>query len=223
MIDPRLEGIDITPSLSSRPAREPDYRAEAEGMAAVSDALARDGDVLGRLGEVALTVCNAESAGISILEFDANVQMFRWHAIRGAWAGYEGQGLPRHASPCGETVARRATVLMRTPHVAFPEVRPAQPPIVEVLLSPFRILGETLGTVWVVSHTEGRTFNREDARITERLAAFASDAFLVQEQLSRAREVRDELARFNNRLMKILERTPSQRASLAIPEKSAAA
>jgi hypothetical protein len=217
MTERALDGIDITSSLHIRPVRAPDYKAEADGMATLSEALAKDGDVLAALAEVALAVCNAESAGISVLELDANVQLFRWHAIRGAWASYQGQGLPRDGSPCGETVARRATVLMRTPHLVYPEVRPAQPPIAEVLLSPFRILGETLGTVWVVNHTEGRAFDREDARITERLAGFASNAFLVQEQVRRAHERHEELTRFNSRLLKILDRTEAQHTPAGLP------
>ena len=210
---PALDGIDITPSLCTRATREPDYKAEADAMARLAASLTGDGNMLDALADVALTTCHAESAGISILELDAHVQMFRWHAIRGAWAKYQGQGLPRHASPCGETVARRSTVLMRTPHVVYQDLRAAEPPIAEVLLSPFQILGETLGTVWVINHAEGRMFTAEDARITERLAAFASNAFLLQDQVRRTNEMRDELGRSNRRLLKILERTGSGQAS----------
>jgi GAF domain-containing protein len=209
-----ISHLDITAQLSARPARTAAYEAEAGAMLLLAGELERaEGDVLGRLAQVALELCRAQSAGISILEADGTRQIFRWHAIRGAWAHFEGQGLPRDASPCGITVARGQTFLMEQPGLVFPEVAKASPPIAEVLLTPFRILGETVGTVWVIAHDESVRFDAEDARLVERLARFASTAFLLREQVSHAMEVRDQVFRSNRRLVKIVEELRAERGN----------
>jgi hypothetical protein len=198
--------LDITASLRDRPSRAPDYQAEAEALHELAGELERgEGDMLGKLADIALRICRAQSSGISVLEPDGSRQVFRWHAVRGTWAHFEGHGLPREASPCGITVARRSTFFMKQPGLVFPEVAKATPAIAEVLLAPFDILGETLGTVWVIAHDESVRFDAEDARIVERLARFAGKAFLLQEQASHAVEMRDEMYRANRRLTKIVE------------------
>ena len=209
-----ITDLDVTAELSARPARSPDYQAEAEAMSLLAAELERpEGDVLARLAEVALERCRAQSAGISILEADGERQIFRWHAIRGAWSHLQGEGLPRDASPCGITVARGSTFLIRRPALAFPELVKPEPAIVEALLAPFRILGEALGTVWVISHDESLRFDSEDARLVEHLARFASTAFLLREQVSHAMEVRDQVFRANRRLVKIVEKLRAERSA----------
>ena len=205
-----LPDIDHTPRLAARPMREPDHRAENRALHRLADEVADPaGNVLAVLAEVALELCGADSAGTSILEPGATGPMFRWHAIRGEWAKYEGQGLPRDGSPCGVTIARNDTCLMSHPERFFPAVAAADPPIAEVLLAPFLILGEPLGTVWVIFHDgnarAARAFDREHARQVEVLARFASNAFLLQQQAANAVEARDEMYRANRRLTRILQ------------------
>lgn len=205
-----LQEIDRTPLLAARRQRVPDYASENAALRRLASELANPAcDVLAELAEVALELCAADSAGISVLEPDAPDRMFRWHAIRGEWSKYEGQGLPRDGSPCGVTIARNETCLMGHPERHFHAVAAADPQIDEVLLSPITLLGEPLGTVWVIFHEvedrPRRAFDNEHARLVESLARFASDAFLMQEQLRNATEVRDEAIRTNRRLMKVLQ------------------
>lgn len=215
-----LSEIDCTPLLASRPSRPADHARENEALQRLGGELANPGgNVLAALAQAALELCDADSAGISILEPDGAQPMFRWHAIRGAWAKYEGQGLPRDESPCGVTVARNETCLMRRPERCFPAVLGADPRIAEVLLTPFLILGEPLGTVWVIFHEEGeprRQFDREHARTIESLARFASNAFLLQEQARHATEARDEIFRVNRRLTKILTNMGASAENIAV-------
>lgn len=213
--------LDTTARLRERPSRAPDYEVEADALHELAGELERaDGDVLGKLADLALRICRAQSSGISILEPDGDRQIFRWHAVRGKWAHFEGQGLPREASPCGITVARRRTFVMKRPGLVFPEVAKAEPSISEVLLSPFEILGETLGTVWVIAHDESVVFDAEDARIVERLARFASRAFLLQERASHAVEMRDEMYRANRRLTKIVQGVQAAHEDAVEPPRS---
>lgn len=175
-----LSEIDRTPLLAARPTRVPEFAAENAALRRLASELTNPAsDVLAALAEVALDLCAADSAGISVLEPDAPEPMFRWHAIRGEWSKYQGQGLPRHGSPCGVTIERNQTCLMGHPERHFPAVAAADPQIGEVLLSPFVILGEPLGTVWVIFHeVEGRPrrfFDNEHVRLMENLARFASN------------------------------------------------
>ena len=39
------------------------------------------------------------------------------------------------------------------------------PPIVEVLLIPFHVADEPIGTIWAIAHDESRKFDAEDERI----------------------------------------------------------
>jgi GAF domain-containing protein len=206
-----LSEIDRTPLLARRNGRPADYAAESAVLQRLAAELGNPaGNVLGCLAASALELCGADSAGISLLEPDACDPMFRWHAIRGDWAKYEGGGLPRDGSPCGVTIARNQTCLMTHPERYFPAVAGAEPAIDEVLLTPFLILGEPLATVWVIFHARNdrpqRAFDKEHVRQVESLARFASNAFLLQEQVRNATEARDEALRANRRLMKVLQK-----------------
>lgn len=204
-----LASIDRTALLAMRPARAAEHAAENQALQRLGHELANPGgDVLAALAQEALELCRADSAGISVLEPGVPQPVFRWHAIRGRWAQYQGQGLPRNGSPCGVTIGRNQTCLMTHPERVYPGVAAAEPAIEEVLLAPFSILEQPLGTVWVIFHAEPRArgaFDREDARLVQSLARFASNAFLVQQQARSAVEARDEIYRSNRRLMKILK------------------
>jgi hypothetical protein len=43
-------------------------------------------------------LCNAHSAGVSILEEENGRELFRWHAIAGVFASYRWGSMPRYAS-----------------------------------------------------------------------------------------------------------------------------
>jgi hypothetical protein len=201
-----LRDILITDRLASRPSRPPDHAAETRALKELARSLSSGGAILQNLSEVALQLCFAHSAGVSLLETDGGEQMFRWRGLAGEWAGFLNGGLPRHASPCGVVLDLNRTILVDRPGRHFVHVAEAQPELVEGLLAPFQVLGETVGTVWVLSHTEARRFDREDARIVESLAQFAGAAYLVLESLMRAWEMGDELSRSNSRLMKTNEK-----------------
>jgi signal transduction histidine kinase len=117
-------------------------------------------------------LCDAHSAGISLLEGD----VFRWEAVAGVLAAERGRTTPRVQSPSGVCIERGTTQLMRLVSRCFPALS-AEPPIVEMLLFPFYDHGQPIGTVWIVSHTEERTFDREDARLVRVLSQFASAAW----------------------------------------------
>jgi signal transduction histidine kinase len=109
-------------------------------------------------------------------------------------AEFRNNTMPRAASPCGLCIDENATQLMYLPDRLFPALL-AEPRFVEALLIPFHVQEKPLGALWVVSHTEGRTFDREDERILRMLAQFASAAWQLWkavEQAEQANHRKDE-------------------------------
>lgn len=189
-----LQEMLITEQIRHRPARVPDYAAENRALRVLARELDKPaGNVLKRLCELALELCHAQSAGISLVEFEGTEKVFRWQGVAGRWARYVGGGLPRNASPCGVVVDRKATQLMNRPGQVFPLVALAETELGEALLAPFHILGECVGTVWILSHDETRKFDGEDARVMESLASFAAAAFTIRDTLGRSMELNDEI------------------------------
>lgn len=181
-----LRRIDITGLLATRTARAPDHAAENRALAALAEQLAHSPRaVLRGLAQAALDLCQAHSAGISLLE--AGHDVFRWHAVVGAWAPFEGGTMPRALSPCATVVARDAAVLLRNPEEHYlipPEVSPA---ITEALLIPFHIGGKAVGTLWILAHEEGTHFDAEDERLMRNLGKFAASAYQNLAALEAAR------------------------------------
>lgn len=129
------------------------------------------------LTDVAVEVCGADTAGISILEKDDNGGHFRWRAISGLYAAHLGGMTPRDFSPCGTTIDRNAPQLVSRPGRYFSYFNEVQPPVVEGLLVPFSVAGRPVGTMWLVAHDERRKFDSEDTRVLTALANFAAAGY----------------------------------------------
>ncbi|MEP7068969.1 MAG: GAF domain-containing protein [Usitatibacter sp.] len=194
------EILDST-DVAKRVARPANHAAENRALRMLAAELEKpDGDVLGKLCDAAIELCGAHSAGISIIESDGVETVFRWHAVSGQWSKYCGGKMPRNASPCGTVVDRNEALLMCRPARLYPIVSEVEPEPVEGLLAPFHMLGEPVGTVWVVSHDESRKFDSEDVRVMESLAQVAAAAYIARVEINRANETRDEALRANERL-----------------------
>lgn len=181
-----LEDILRTDALFSRPAREPEHAAENRALLDIARAFEESPDtVLQTLVTIAMRLCRAESAGISMEEIDGTEPIFRWRATAGVLGPALGGTMPRFFSPCGVTVDRRAPQLMTEPIRYYPYIAKLNLPIREVLLTPFYRHGVPVGTLWIVNHTQPeRAFDAEDARIVGNLARFvsAATAFLDDRQ-----------------------------------------
>ncbi|MDB5108258.1 MAG: Autoinducer 2 sensor kinase/phosphatase LuxQ [Candidatus Binatus sp.] len=165
-----LDDVDIRAELRSRPSRAPGYEAEHRALAALAAELAENPrNMLQRLTEVAVELCGADTAGVSILEGDT----FRWEALAGVFGSRRNDRMPTDASPCGVCLERNSTQLMYLADRRFPALL-ADPRFVEALLVPFHEHGVPIGTVWIVAHNYERKFDREDERIIRSLAQFAS-------------------------------------------------
>jgi signal transduction histidine kinase len=170
-----LLAVVVTSELTRRPRRAPDFEAESRALAEAARMLsASPGSILQRLAELAVVLCKAHSAGVTLLETVGTEPVLRWQALAGKFATHRGATLPRSFSPCGTTLDRDAIQLMSRPVRHFPYMNAWLPAIEETLLAPFRLNGKPLGTIWVVAHDDTRRFDSEDARLLASLSNFAA-------------------------------------------------
>ncbi len=170
-----VDRVIRTHMLRERPSKAPNHQAESAAMIKLVEALANDPDsVAQRLVEAALSLTSAGSAGLSLAETEDGKEIFRWIATAGEYSRYLRGTMPRDFSPCGEVLRRAEPLLMRDMIRAYPYVDMLHAPPAEVLLVPFSKDGTLVGTVWVVGHSPGHTFDEEDLRLVKSLAVFAS-------------------------------------------------
>jgi len=172
-----LAAVIATPELTSRPRRAPDFEAESHALGTLLATLSTSPrSALQKLAEVALELCSAHSAGISLVEDSRGVPVIRWRALAGQFAPHVGSTLPREFSPCGTVLDRDALQLMIRPVRHFACIDSLAPVIEETLTIPIHVDGRPLGTIWVVAHDFTRHFDAEDARLLTSLGSFAGAA-----------------------------------------------
>src|SRR5690349_6165106 len=197
-------GADILTDveLKLRPARRAAFAAENEALHTLARLLIDQPEALPRrLAEIALELCGAGSAGVSLLEDTPDGTVFRWTALVGQLGSYEGGCTPRRFSPCGLCLDRGEAILVIDPARRFDYFNDIDAPISEGLILPLFGAGKrSLGTLWVVAHPGTRQFDREDLRVMSRLADFTALAIEcaaaqaeVKESERRARELLDAL------------------------------
>ncbi len=180
-----LEAVVSTDELARRNSRQPDWERESRALGELAEAMSQSPEtVLQKLADVALELCRADSAGVSIEEGD----IFRWRATAGAYAGYKGGTMPRDFSPCGVVIDRNSCQLMSTPVRYFPYISDLCAPVEEVLLVPFYQNQVPIGTLWIVAHTSERHFDSEDARLVESLARFAGAAVQTLDRIEQSKQ-----------------------------------
>jgi two-component sensor histidine kinase len=191
VLDP--EEILITGHLYARPPRRPDLRAEVNAFQELSSLTATDAErAVQRFLEIALDLCGAGSAGLSLLESGtAGEAVFRWHALAGRFAPYVGGTTPRNHSPCGLCLDHHHTILVSLPARAFSYLGDTGPEIVEGLLVPLYDTGKKpIGTLWIVSHDVRKRFSATDARIMEQLAVQLTLALKVLQERNLLERIR---------------------------------
>ena len=180
---PSLDDILITPLLAERSAPPRDIVAEHEALAdLIGHAANEPSRLLQHLVDLAVRLCHAGSAGVSLLEPAAESAqgVFRWVAMSGAYREYVGGTTPESFSPCGVCLDRDTAQLYRYPARLFTYLAEASPPIVEGLVLPLRSEAGPLGTIWIVSHDEAGAFTSRDVAVMASLADFTSTALVLQ-------------------------------------------
>lgn len=169
-----LEEIIISSELPSRPMRSPDVVAEASAMQDLTSVMA-EGDVavFRALTILAMRLCDAGSAGVSVIEEGPSGSVFRWRVLAGVIQSFEGGCTPRDWSPCGACLDRGQATLYSHPDRHFTYLQALGMPIVEALVVPMLGHGKNGSTIWIVSHG-GRPFDAEDVRVMTALSCYAA-------------------------------------------------
>jgi GAF domain-containing protein len=170
----KLISVIITPQLSARPT----LRKNRDHVSAALDKLARrlsgsEQELLDALVRAALELCDAGTAGFSVLYEDE--QVFRWDALAGALAGAKGGTTPRAWSPCGTTLDFGTPQLFSNPSRCFEYFKNSPHQIFEGLVVPVYVGEKPLGTLWVASHDD-RKFDKEDLQVLQSFADFCGTA-----------------------------------------------
>ena len=169
-----LQSIIGTELLVSRPLRRANHRAERAAFHELTNILGQGRTaILKRLARLGLELCDAGTAGVSILEKTDEGEIFRWQALAGELASYQGGSTPRNFSPCGSCLDAGKPILYVHPARRFAYFNAISTLIEEGLVIPFYENGIAVGTVWIVSHDPQRVFDAEDLRIMMSLAQFA--------------------------------------------------
>lgn len=194
-----VDAVIATHLLRERPYRPPNLASENDALLALAQSLAQSSEgIADQLVRQAMRLCQADSAGLSLVDRDSGQDIFRWIATAGEYARYRDGTMPRHFSPCGEVLKRGTALLMQAPERHYPYVSQLHAPVHEVLLVPFESDGKQVGTIWVVSHSSDKRFDGEDLRVVKSLAIFASaisaTVGLVQDLQRRAERATVQLA-----------------------------
>lgn len=187
-----LESVLCKHELLTRPSLPPDYHAENHALLTIAQHMADSPQTtLQKIVEVALEICRAGSAGISLIS--EKTGDFYWPAIAGAWKSNIGGGTPRHFGPSGVVLDRNAAQLFTRPERCFSYLVSVAPTIEEILLAPFYVADKAVGTLWVVAHDRNRKFDVGDLRLIESLGRCVAAIYPLLKQDHLMREVNESL------------------------------
>jgi two-component sensor histidine kinase len=195
-----LEDVLITDELKRRLPTKADYLQEKLALQDLAWQMEDHAEkVFPRLVMLAMEVCAAASAGISLYEPQPNSSgLFRWHYLMGALAKFDGKTTPRDFSPCGICLDQGTPILMERPERFYNWLSDADISLPEVLLVPLYVgKAQPLGTLWIVAQ-EGQHFDSGHARVMTELAAFAGLALRMlrtEQRLNETLEQQETLTR----------------------------
>ncbi len=183
--DSGLEVVDLytEPSFMSRPLRDRDRAPHLDGMRRLAHAFVEHPDtLLQQLVNCAIELCGADSAGISLQQVSETGEVtYHWVATAGSYARFLDAVLPAFPSACGLCLERNRPQLFRVDQRFFDVLKVEAEEALDGVLMPWHV-GETNGTIWIISHTRREAFNRSDAQTMELLADFAAMAIRQRSQ-----------------------------------------
>jgi hypothetical protein len=200
--------------FASRKLHPRDAARQMSGLQRLSRAFVESPDtILQELVNIAIDLCEADSAGISVVRPDATDENFyNWVAAAGDYEPFFNAMLPRYPSACGIGLERGAAQHFRVGKRFFDILGVEAPLVADGLLLPW-FEGNTQGTIFVISHSRPEAFDSEDVRMMRTLADFAAmamrnrrqqEALVKQAELSAAASMADRLAhKINNPLQSL--------------------
>ena len=211
-----LKEVLITRQLAFRRLPAPRSGQEVSSLKQLADCFrAPEGVILQKFTDLTLEVCDAGSAGVSLLETsDSGEEIFCWAALSGGLAPCAGFTTSRYASASGACLDEGGPILLDRPARAFLYLDEIRIPIVEGLVLPlYDGNGRALGTVWVVFHDERRQFDGEDLRLMESLTQLLSTGLETARKI-RAAEAKSRMMRVGAAVALALTRRDTLRTML---------
>lgn len=186
-----LEVLDLRTDapFAARRIHTRDTAEQMAGLQRLSHALLeRPETILQELVNAAVELCEADSAGISIVREDAtDEQYYHWVATAGTYSGFLGAILPRYPSACGLTLHRSHAQHFTVGKKFFDILGVEAPLVTDGILLPWQT-EDTQGTIFVMAHDRAEAFDANDARLMEMLADFAAMGYKQQKQHAQALE-----------------------------------
>ena len=184
-----LHDVLATAELWRRTPRERDLATEADALRSLAENLRDDPEqMLRSLVDQSITLCGAQTAGLSMVRTDANgTSYFSWDCIRGVLAHCEGGSTPIDHSPCGVTLSHGSPQLFRLPGRYFHYFLDVDPQIVEGLVVPVVVANRAIATIWIVRHDDDRPFTNTEVEVMSSLASFTGAALRLMSDPTRPR------------------------------------
>lgn len=186
--DTGIEVIDIANDapFASRSARVHHVSKQMEGMQRIAQAFVEKPEtILQELVNAAVTLCDADSAGISIEKEDGTESDFyHWVATAGEYSAFLNAVLPRYPSACGICLERGRPQLFRVGQPFFDLMGIKAPLVTDGILLPWQV-DNTRGTIFIMAHGRTEAFDEDDCRVMEILADFAAMGVRQQRQQRR--------------------------------------
>lgn len=183
--DTGLDVLDIkgNAEFAARRLHIRDTVLHMEGMHRLARAFVeRPETMLQELVDVAVDVCGADSAGISVVKDNAtDAEYFHWVATAGQYSGFTNAILPVYPSACSLCLERSRPQHFRVRQEFFDLLGIEAPLVTDGILLPWRS-GETKGTIFVMAHGRTEAFDQDDCTRMEVLADFAAMAIRQQRQ-----------------------------------------
>lgn len=177
LVDTGLEVVDLRddPEFAARQLHARDVAMQLEGMRRLATAFVDHPEtILNELVKVAVELCGAESAGISLVKEDCTDESyFQWVATAGEYSAFLNAELPSSPSACSLCLERGQPQLFRVTQRFFDLMGVTAPEVTDGLLLPWEVEG-TRGTIWVMAHGRTEAFDSADVKLMQVLAEFAA-------------------------------------------------
>jgi hypothetical protein len=150
--------------------------------------------ILQELVSIAVELCHADSAGISLEEeMETGEVRFRWIAVAGSFEPYLNGTTPRFYSPCGACLSAGRAQLYRVTQPYYQFLGVEADDITDGMLIPW-MAGTQRGTIWAVSHRSSTAFDFSDYDTLQSLADFVTLAVTNQHEQQRLRTAERQAA-----------------------------
>jgi hypothetical protein len=153
------------------------HSPEAQVMAMrrlVRSVLNSDESVLQTLVDMAVELCGADSAGLSLVLPNATDALcHRWVATSGKYTPFMGADLPRYPSACGVSLELGGPQHFRFEPEYFEILGIEAQPIADGITLPWYV-DDLQGTLFILSHQRHEAFDLRDCQMMELLSDFAA-------------------------------------------------